>query len=142
MPRWSLLFGLLLIAVAAVMLYIRLAPNDPARWHADPLTAPDPATPNFARIDLLIDAPPQTVAARLRAKARAEGGTRLAGDDSHATWLVRTRLMGYPDFVSVRLIPEGAGTRVAALSRSRFGQSDLGVNASRLARWQAALQAD
>jgi uncharacterized protein (DUF1499 family) len=50
--------------------------------------------------------------------------------------------MGYPDYISVRVLPAGEGQEtVAALSRSRFGQSDLGVNAARLARLRAALAA-
>lgn len=142
MKRAMTLIGLLLLIIGGVMLYIRLAPSDPARWHVDPLSAPDPATPNFARLNLMLTAPPDTVAARLSAHAEAEGGQRLAGDDRHATWLMRTPLMGYPDFVSVRLIPEAGGTRIVALSRSRFGHGDHGVNAARLARWQDALQSD
>ena len=136
MAHWGLWFGLLSLAmVVALLLYIRLAPSDPARWHVDPLTAPDPGRPHFARLDLMIDIAPETAAIRLRARAEAEGGTRLAGDDAHATWLLRTRLMGYPDYVSILLIPADRGTRVVALSRSRFGRSDWGVNAARLARW-------
>lgn len=142
MPSWLVWVGLAVIALAALLLYIRLAPSDPARWHLDPLTAPDPVTPNYARLDLQIDAPPEAVAARLSTRAEAEGGIRLAGNDGHATWVLRSRLIAYPDYVSIRLLPEGAGTRVVALSRSRFGHSDLGVNAARLARWEAALQAD
>jgi len=136
---WTVLAGAAVLAVVLAA-WVRLAPSDPARWHVDPATTPDPATPNFARLDRLIPAPPDVVATRLDAIARAEGAVRLAGDDSHATWLSRTRLMGYPDFVSLRLTPAEGGTRVVALSRSRFGHSDLGVNAARLARWARALE--
>ena len=127
--------GLLLVLAVALALWVRLAPSDPARWHVDPATAPDPTTPNFARVDRVVALPLPEVAARIAALASAEGAVRLAGDETHTTWLARTRLMGYPDYISLRLTPEGEGTRIQALSRSRFGRSDLGVNAARLVRW-------
>lgn len=130
---WTL--GALVLLAAALVLWVRLAPSDPARWHVDPLTTPDPATPNFARADRLVALPPTEVAARIRARAAREGAVRLAGDDDHATWIARTRVMRYPDYVSLWLIPEGDGTRIVALSRSRFGNGDGGVNAARLNRW-------
>ena len=127
--------GLLLVLAAAVALWVRLAPSDPARWHVDPATTPDPTTPNFARADRIVALPLPEVAARIAAVATTEGAVRLAGDDTHATWIARSRLMGYPDYISLRLTPEGEGTRIQALSRSRFGYGDQGVNAARLARW-------
>lgn len=130
----------LVLAALAVVAWVRLAPSDPARWHVDPATTPDPATANFARIDLVLDTPPPVVAARLERIARAEGAVRLAGDAQHATWITRTRLMGYPDYTTLRLTPEGESTRVVALARARFGRGDMGVNAARLARWLAAMR--
>lgn len=130
-----LLLSVLVIAALAVALWIRFAPSDPARWHVDPLTAPDPATPNFARADRIVALPPAQAAEILASRARAEGAILLAGDAVHATWIARSRLMRYPDYVSLRLIPEGEGTRIVAFSRARFGSGDMGVNAARLARW-------
>ena len=48
--------------------------------------------------------------------------------------------MGFPDAISIRLMPEGAGTKLEIFSRSRYGYSDLGVNAARVAAWIAALE--
>lgn len=129
------LLAVLTVAALAIVLWIRLAPSDPARWHVDPLTTPDPATPNFARVDRIVALPPETLAESIARRARDEGAVLLAGDAIHATWIARSRLMRYPDYVSLRLIPEGEGTRVVAFSRARFGRGDLGVNAARLARW-------
>ncbi len=127
-------------AFLAFALWVRLAPNDPARWHVDPAATPDPTTPNFARRTLQSPLPPDDLRSRLDAIAQADGAELLAEDDASVTWLARTRLMGYPDFVSIRLDPaEGGGTQLTALSRSRFGQSDLGINAARLDRWLAGL---
>lgn len=130
---WTL--GALLLLAGALALWVRMAPSDPARWHVDPATTPDPATPNFARADRLVALGPAEVARLIAAQATREGAERLAGDDGHATWVARSRLMRYPDYISLRLIPEGGGTRIQALSRSRFGSGDLGVNAARLERW-------
>lgn len=136
-------YALTILAVLALGLaaYVRLAPSDPARWHVDPAGAPDPGTPNFARADLVLPGTPEDVAARLAGVAAADGATVLAGGGLHTTWISRSRLMGYPDFTSVRLEPAEGGVRLIALARSRFGQSDLGVNRARLDRWLAGLRA-
>jgi uncharacterized protein (DUF1499 family) len=133
------------ILLAGILLWVRVAPSDPARWHVDPVTVADPTTPNWARIAPgEIVAPAGTLAPRIEAALVAEPAvTLLAGTlaEGWATYLQRSRLMGYPDYVSIRIVPAGEGQEtVAVLSRSRFGQSDLGVNAARLARLRAALQ--
>lgn len=141
MKPLSLILLALATLAAGLALYIRYAPSDPARWHVDPQTVPDPGTPNFARADVTIPAPLPEVAARLDAIARADGAERLAGDDRHATWITRTRLMRFPDYTSIRLDPAEGGTRLTAFARSRFGRGDMGVNRARLDRWLAALSA-
>jgi hypothetical protein len=132
------------ILMAGILLWVRVAPSDPAVWHVDPVTAPDPAKPNWARIPPgAIIGPPGTLAPRLAAALGAEPRlTLLAGrlEDGHATYVQRSRLMGYPDYITVRILPDAAGQEtLALLSRSRFGQGDMGVNAARVARLRAAL---
>lgn len=127
--------GLVLLLALGLVLYIRLAPSDPARWHADPAEIPDPQTPNFARLTAIIPLPRSEVAAQIAALARNEGAVRLAGDEHLTTWIARTPLMRYPDYVTIRLDETEQGTALTALSRSRFGQGDWGVNAARLQRW-------
>jgi hypothetical protein len=133
------------ILLAGILVWVRVAPSDPARWHADPLTVPDPATPNWARIAPgEFVAPAGTLAPRIDAALAGEERLfPLAGSlaEGWVTYIQRSRLMGYPDYLSIRILPAGEGQEtVAVLSRSRFGQSDLGVNAARLARLRAALQ--
>lgn len=139
MPRVMTLFALLFVCLLALGLgfaaYVRLAPSDPARWHVDPLTAPDPDSPNFARVDRVVALPPAEVAALIADRARAEGAVVLAQGGTGTTWIARTPIMRYPDYVSIRLIPEDTGTRIVAFSRSRFGFGDRGVNRARLGRW-------
>ena len=132
---------LIALAVVAAAIYFRLAPMPAETWHVDPATATAPDSPNFtlrrgADAIMLPDAP-ATVAARLAATAEGEGATLIAGalEDGFATYVVRSRLMGYPDAISIRLTGADGGTRAEVFSRSRFGYSDMGVNAARVARW-------
>ena len=53
----------------------------------------------------------------------------------------RSRWFGFSDDIVVRLLAEGAGTRVDMRSASRVGISDLGKNAQRILRYFAALKA-
>jgi hypothetical protein len=132
-----LIYALLALALlfAGFAVWVRVAPSDPARWHVDPATAPRPFTPNWAEVRRHVDAPPEAVAQEIAARAEAEGATRLAGDALFTTWIARTRLMRYPDYVTIRLAPEGDGTALVAFSRARFGYGDGGVNRARLRRW-------
>ncbi|MFN3293265.1 MAG: DUF1499 domain-containing protein [Gemmobacter sp.] len=134
----------LAILLAGILVWVRVAPSDPAVWHVDPVTAPDPVTPNWARIAPgEIVAPAGSLAPKVAAFLAAEPRVRvLAGAPAEGwvTWVQRSRLMGYPDYVSLRILPDGAGQEtVAVFSRARFGQGDWGVNAERLARLRAAL---
>jgi hypothetical protein len=62
-----------------------------------------------------------------------------------AQWVVRSRLMNYPDIVVAEVMAatgDGAGLShgLVLYSRSLVGWSDLGVNAGRLARWRAEIE--
>jgi uncharacterized protein (DUF1499 family) len=46
--------------------------------------------------------------------------------------VARTPIMGFRDDVVIRIIPLGQGTRIDMRSASRFGNHDLGANASRI----------
>ncbi len=145
-----LLYSLVALAALAAgfAAYVRLAPMEEATWHIDPDGARRTGKPN----DFLVadggdrpavisgDAPAQ-VMARLGAVAMGEPRTeRLTGsvEEGFVTYVQRSRLMGYPDAISVRVTPEGAGSRLTIWSRSRDGQSDLGVNRARVERWLSA----
>jgi hypothetical protein len=142
-----ILAAIALLTVAAAF-YVRLAPVDAARWHVDPQTVTPPTTPNYMLLAgnraVSIDAPALSVAGRLQAVAEAEGGTLIAGSlgEGFATYVVRSRLMGFPDYVSLRLVPEGEATRLHVFSRSAYGRSDLGVNTARVQRWLTAARGE
>jgi uncharacterized protein (DUF1499 family) len=130
----------LALAAIGLALWVRLAPLQGEGWHVDPATAPDPTTPNFARLDLTLPMPPEAAAERLRAVAAESGAVLVAGEGLHLTFVTRSRLMGYPDYTSVTLTEAEGGTRLQALARSRFGNSDMGVNRARMNAWRAALE--
>ena len=149
--------AVLLGGVAVTAVAMRLLPDDPAIWHVDPLAAARTGAPNdylvapagaaAAEPDRVSDTyaiPPAELMARLDAVALAEPRTdRIAGGPGElsATYVQRSRLFGFPDYVSVRAVEAPGGSTLAVWSRSRFGHSDLGVNRARVVRWLAALDA-
>jgi len=133
-------------AVAAV--YIRTAPIDVGEWHVDPETVTPPAASNFGLLvgptAPQIDAVPLVVAGRIAAVAEAEGAVVQAGSpaEGFVTYVVRSRIMGFPDVVSIRLDPHEDGTRLNIFSRARYGYSDFGVNTARVQRWLTAARGE
>lgn len=150
----------MLLIVAAVVgvlaggaaVFVRGAGNDPDEWHVDPMTAPKPPTPNSYRVapsdaEVPVDAPAPTfdvpaseLAARFDAVALGAPRTEVLAGSSvglHVTYVQRSALWGFPDFVSVRFLDAGSdgGSTLAVFSRSRFGKSDLGVNKKRVTAW-------
>lgn len=124
----------ILFVAALGMIYVRLAPSDPARWHTEVREAPagdytgakwfnavreDKTTEDLERLIAITLATPRT---RLLAGSVAEG--RL-------TFVTRSRLMGYPDYTTVQL-KDGV---LSVFGRSRFGSGDLGVNKARIKAW-------
>ena len=137
----AVLVALILILAVSAAVYFRLVSMPVAVWHVDPAGAAPLDSPNFELRQgaeaPLIPAPIAEVAARLDAVAAEEGAQVIAGaaSEGFVTYVARSRLMGYPDAISIRLTEDGDATRVDIFSRSRFGYSDMGVNAARVARW-------
>lgn len=138
------LFGIVIFAAVA----FRVMPMDVARDHIRPALAVPPSTSNFALMvgdeALVLPRGPADVAADIALKASSDGAILLAGQpqDGFVTYVYRSRLMGFPDLLSLTLDPTDEwGTRVQIFSRSRFGYGDLGVNSARVADWVDALHA-
>lgn len=138
------LFILAVILVAAVIgaaVYFRTVPMPAEVWHVDPGIVTPPDSPNFELLAgdgaPVFDATPDVVAARIDAIATADGADLIGGSlaEGEMTYVARSRIMGFPDAISIRLVPVDGGTRMDIFSRSRFGYSDMGVNAARVARW-------
>ena len=139
--------------IAAVM--IRRLDHDAGVWHVDPLTAPKPSTPNSYRVapaDSGIDADAvapvfnmstKELAAKFDRVARDSGNVDVVGgspESGFVTYVQTSTLFAFPDYISVKFIEIDANTStLAVLSRSRLGQSDLGVNEKRITAWLAQL---
>jgi hypothetical protein len=137
-----------LAATIALAVYARQYEMRPEDWHVDPGEIPEPTGGNVF-ILRGEDAPRlagslSEVAGRLDRVARDEGATPIAGEpgEGFVTYVVRSRIFGYPDAISIRLHEEGDVTRVDIFSRSAIGESDFGVNEARVRRWIAAASAD
>ncbi|GMG84866.1 DUF1499 domain-containing protein [Paralimibaculum aggregatum] len=155
--RWAL--GLALILFAGAGMAIWSVDHDPARWHADPLASERTGRPNdhlvapeglaaapvdavFAPVFPPAAESPAALIAQLHRVAMAEPRvTVVAGSPEalHVTYVQRSAVFGFPDYISVRAVPVGGGAGLALWSRARFGYSDMGVNAARVSRWLGAL---
>lgn len=143
--------------VAAMLLFIRFAAMDPKRWHIDPERPIRSGKPNdfhltaFAAYPVgdqmagVYDLPFESLCNILQDVALAEPRTiRIAGDEmlGHITLVQRSALMGYPDAITIMTYPidhsdDHPTSSVAIYSRSRYGNSDRGINRARVQRWLA-----
>lgn len=150
--RWALrVAGILLVTVSIAGLWIRGVDHDPALWHADPTAAERTGAPNDALAapgdttraapdTVLVSAPSDPLAAFDRVARGSPRVEVVAGsvEEGHITYVQRSAILGFPDYVSAKRVEAATGASIAVWSRSRFGHSDLGVNAARLADWLAA----
>ena len=149
MKLGAAILALLVIAVAAPALWVRLAPSDPARWHRDPAAAQAgtqgrrTARPTGGDQPVpIFPGPPERLLSALDRIAMADPRTRrLAGsvEEGRITYVTRSRLWGFPDYTTVGVQKVEGGTAPVILARQRFGRSDFGVNRARVRRWLAAL---
>lgn len=145
----------LVVAICGMAL-VRLLPSRVSDWHVDPVAAVPAETPNrflvgpeaglAARPDRpapVYALPPADLAAEIADVAEAQPRTALlagSADGLWTTYVQRSRWIGFPDYISVRVLPTGEGQSTLAIySRARFGRSDLGVNRARMEKWLAAL---
>lgn len=144
----------LAILAAGLGTGMRLAPDDPAVWHTDPLGAVRSGAPNdYLVLPEGMNGPadrsmaPRAVSA-LELMTQFDGVAlaaprvqRIAGGPQllFATYVQRSALFGFPDYISVRAVEGEDGAALAVWSRARFGYADLGVNRARVEGWLAAL---
>ena len=130
----------LIVVLAALMLYVRLAPTDTALWHKRPIAAApgDTLTEGSFLAARRITAPATQILTAVEGAAMATPRTRLiAGSvaEGMMTFQTRSRLWGFPDQTTVAI----EGDLVMIYGRLRFGKADLGVNKARVESWLAAL---
>lgn len=156
MRRWAAAaLGALLAGAVVLALVMRWVSDDPAVWHVDPAIAERTGAPN----DYLVApegatvAPPDRVAqmhavppgALLQIfdsiATESPRTERVAGSpgEGRITYVQRSRVFGFPDYVSVRAVEVPGGSALIVWSRARFGHGDLGVNRARVEDWLAKL---
>jgi uncharacterized protein (DUF1499 family) len=156
MLRWLTVTAIALaILVAGFALWVRFAPDD-SYVNAEPLEAPGTGNPNSWRVGPEGSGPqpldattpaysgsPAYLAATFDAFAMAQPRVKrlsVTDDDLCVTYIQRSRIMGFPDYFSIRFLDLGNGkSGVAAFSRARYGRNDFGVNRARVENWLAAL---
>ena len=154
--RW--LAAAVLLAALTGYGVINTAGHDPARWHVDPATARPGATLNqylaaprgttAATADAetrLYPESPRALLARFDAIARAQPRTRVVAGDPDSlmiTYVQRSRVFGFPDYLTVKAVAVEGGAGLIVWSRARYGRGDFGVNRARVEAWLALLDAN
>ena len=143
-----------LVSLAAPLVWVRAAPSDVARWHVDPMevervpeaprkggwlvrTGPANAAPP------IFDTDPATLLSAFDEIARATPRTRVLFEspaEGHVTYVTRSAWLGFPDYTSVKAVPEAGGAALMIWARQRFGIADMGVNRERVETWMGALE--
>lgn len=139
---WSLVAIAVLLGVA--MAFIRMASDDPHRWHVDPMGM----TKTKAKNDFIVapaggdmasdiyDMTPEALMTRFQTVALAAPRVTLLGDrDGFATYIQRSTFFGFPDYISVRAVPAEGGAQLYIYARARYGGTDFGVNKARVLNW-------
>ncbi len=84
---------------------------------------------------------PDVLATALQGTANAFNMHLIEGDalSLEFRFLTRTPIMRFPDWVDIKVVPNGqGGSRIFAYSRSVYGNDDFGKNEKRLKSWMAA----
>jgi len=156
--RW--LAAALVLGAAVAYGVINLSDDDPARWHVDPAVIALRGTPNeflaavpgttaaIPHLPLAIQPlSPRDLLTCFDAVARAQPRVAVVAGDVGSLWITyvqRSRLIGFPDYVTVKAVPQetgmgDAGAGLIVYSRSRYGYGDFGVNRRRVTAWLEAL---
>ena len=143
MKRVIMTFIAIVLVVAIVLLiYVRLAPSDINHWHQDPETIKSTGRPNDYRMagdDTVTFSVKQAELSQIIMDfAGLQERTELlanTNDGQLLTFVQRTKLIAYPDYITLKITPEGTGSKVSMFSRSRFGYRDFGVNKLRVINW-------
>lgn len=132
-----MVFFLILAIIVGGLAWIRLAPSDPAVWNVDPQVTADQDLADGVRRRIMGGAETlQMLNAVILSTPRTD---LLAGtpDDGQITYVTRSKWMGFPDYTTVKA-EEGV---IELYARARFGQSDMGVNRTRVEAWLEELRA-
>ena len=128
MPIWLIL---VILIVAALMAYVRLAPSAPGRWHVPPQVSENRKLKGG--VHRIVTGTPDGLA-RLHTQVMETPRTQVLDgsvDSGMVTYVTRSAVFGFPDYTTAH--QDGETLRV--YGRLRFGRSDLGVNQNRVDQW-------
>ena len=131
----------LILLVAVLYLCLRLWPEDKNRWHVDPADTTDPRRSGVRLIGP--DAPrfpgdADTVLGVIVDIVKASPRTRRVDgsiDEGMITFVVRSRTMGFRDYVTFKAVSEGGLSKLAVYARPGMNVYDWGTNAALLDDW-------
>lgn len=130
--------GLLVVgAVVAGAVWVRVAPDDPARWNtgSDAEGMGHVSGDNWHVWREAVQGDGKARLAELDAALRALDRTDvLAGspDAGRITYVTRSALIGFPDYTTLSLADGPDGPVIEVFARARYGTSDFGVNGKRI----------
>lgn len=141
----KMLFWIVAVVVLLVLLFavwVRVAPTDAAQWHRMPDSIPQSGSETGLNSHIaVVRTADQTKIDRLfEAMGSTDRTVIIAGsrEDHLVTYETRSKLMGYPDYTTVRLdrvAGEAPIWEIVLYARSRFGKGDMGVNKKRVDGW-------
>lgn len=135
---------IVILLIVALLVYIRLAPSDPVRWHrAAAISGTETKQMKGGYIwRKSVEGDGAAALQALDAVAMAAPRTqRLTGsvEARQITYVSRTALIGFPDYITATVTDApGGGALIEVYGRLRFGRADLGVNARRIKEWVAS----
>lgn len=140
----KIVIAVCLVVLVAAFAYVRLAVSDPDRWHVRPTYAAPgdyPERNGFEAVRQITTTPAGVLEAfdliaRQSPRTVLFAGTPEAGMMTYET---RSAVWGFPDYTTVAVEEGEVGPVLLINGRSRFGASDVGVNAARVKAWIALL---
>lgn len=135
-------------------LWVNFMPVGKERWDIDPSTVSRSSSPNDFLVapagttkananetSPVFEMTPEVLLDRFAGVVLAEPKTRELSEPGSAirTFVQRTPLVGFPDYVTAKAVPNGEGASLIIYSRSQYGHSDLGVNEQRIRSWMDKL---
>ena len=142
---------LIVVAVVTAAVFFRVAPVTPEDWHVDPVTVVRPDKDNYYLLRPtdghgpapIFGVEPEKLSSELHEMINTIPRSEViagSAEERHFTVMVRSQVMGFPDFITVKVIAAESGAALVIFSRSRYGYSDLGVNKARVDAWVQALE--